>query len=140
VLKDLYDISKIQLGQYKDACKREKEAKINEVAALTKLKEDMEKYEKSKCGLPPGAKGKEESGCSQHSTNLILGDPAAYAYANSKTPSKKPPTKASLSSGSGAAKGHQEAMVSIKGMDVMMKECLDYARSPPPAEAYNQHG
>jgi hypothetical protein len=66
VLKDLYNISKIQLGQYKDVCKREKEAKVNKVAALTKLKEDMEKYEKSKCGLPPGAKGKEGSGCSQH--------------------------------------------------------------------------
>jgi hypothetical protein len=55
---------------------KEKEAKVNESAVVAKLNEEMLDYEVERKGLPPSAKGKVRAGRSQHSTNLVQGDPA----------------------------------------------------------------
>jgi hypothetical protein len=130
VPQDIYDISEKQYSLYKEACDKEKAAKGNEVLALAKLKDDMNGYEYDSNALPPGAKGKDGAGRNQHSTNLALGDPACYAYANQKTPSRMT-TPRNSSSSSGAAKGHNQAMVSIDGMENMMSMALKVLHPTP---------
>jgi hypothetical protein len=63
--------------------------------------------------------------------NLVCGNPACYAYANSKkTPTKKNKTSVSVASSS-AAKGCKEAMDSMKGiMDTMMGRDMVHLKPP----------
>jgi hypothetical protein len=126
VPKDLFDISQVQYGLYSNAVKAEKEAKLNEVVANNKLKDDMEGFEGDSGAIPPGAKGKDGAGCTQHSTNLMLGDPASYLYATTKTPKKKPPSSNTTSSvKASSANSNKEAERSMHGMDNMMSNVLN---------------
>jgi hypothetical protein len=79
--------------------------------------------------LPPGAKGKEGAGRTQHSTNLTLGDPACYAYAHQKTPKKKKVNTDGDSSNNSVvgstANSNNIALEGCKGMDGMIAKVID---------------
>jgi hypothetical protein len=92
-----------------------------------KLSSNMVGYEKEENEMPPGAIGILGAGRSQHSTSLVLGDPACYAYANSKTPKKKAPSSSGTSSNTpkSTVQSHNNAAHSIKGMDYVMKDVLE---------------
>jgi hypothetical protein len=127
VSKDVYELSVHQLHQYEEACRKEKMAKDSAASANEKLSNEMESFEKHSGALPPGAIGVKGAGRGQHSTNLVLGDPASYDYAHSKTPKKKnkPSSSNTPSSSQSAVASQKKIMSSIIGLDSMMKEVLE---------------
>jgi hypothetical protein len=89
VPQEIYQTSLTQFCLYCEACKKEKIAKENASVAMAKLKDDMHSYKVEQNGIPPGAIGVSGAGRAQHSTNLVIGEPAAMAYVNQKTPKRK---------------------------------------------------
>jgi len=87
-----------QFREYSDTMTTEKEATKNSKQRLLELNNEMNSYEVSLNGLPPGARGNKGGGRREHSTNLALAQPASYLYANAATATTSiPPTSASAS-------------------------------------------
>jgi hypothetical protein len=131
---DIYNICVKQLEQYEEAVRKEKIAKDSASLANDKLQEQMESVERDMSALPPGAIGIAGGGRAQHSTSLVLGDPASYQYASTKTPRKKSPASSTgaESASKRAVVSQNKAMDSISGVDTIMEKVLDrYDRMAP---------
>jgi len=82
------------------------------------LQKEMEECEVSQGLLPPGAKGKKDSGRAQHSTNLKGGEPALCLYARGPTPQKATTTTDSSSISSKATSSSKKTKSSCSSAAV----------------------
>ncbi|CAB9524276.1 unknown protein [Seminavis robusta] len=85
VRESLYTAAVQQSGEHETAKKTEKESTEKAKAKAALLQEQMKNYERGVGALPPGANGDSGAGRSGHSTNLALGHPSSFAYANATT-------------------------------------------------------
>jgi hypothetical protein len=79
---DIVAYASRQFHEYAETLAKEKEATKHSKNRLKELQNAMNGYEDSVGAMPPGAKGIQGGGRREHSTNLLLNQPATYLYAN----------------------------------------------------------
>jgi hypothetical protein len=111
---DLVQTALRQEMEYEQSKAKEKAAADKQKHNMEVLQAQMQTYESSVGGLPPGAKGTVGAGRRQHSTNLKTNQPASYSYVNLTTgpednakitppPSKKAKVSSTTLNGNGLA-------------------------------------
>ena len=83
--KEVFTIATRQLAVHEEAKRLEKEGldKAKNDSAI--MQGQMKDYQRKMGAIPPGAKGIDGAGRIQHSTNLGLGQPASFNWANSNS-------------------------------------------------------
>jgi hypothetical protein len=87
---DVVSIAMHQMEEYKVLKQKDKEESAKAKDKDARLQKEMKRYSKSVGALPPSACGEVGAGRRDHSTNLVVQEPAVYSFANGK--SKNPPS------------------------------------------------
>ena len=82
---EVIEIGCRQQDEYNKCVNDKKISSAKSKERTAQQQKEMLAYERQLGAIPPGAKGRQGAGRSDHSTNLGLGKPATYAYANAST-------------------------------------------------------